>query len=192
MKSTHANRGRAFEHLLDAFHARYVAQRRACVVRTPPPMRILRSVKPGQFVAVYEAEGPPDYIAHASGVGFMLEAKHSASRRWAFSKLHAHQARRLDEWEREGGFGAVLLHFASSRESFVLPWSTLASRWHSWNVQHASGRRAASGRASLTRDDANSLGALFSRDGWLDVALALHAARSQSRVDSEHETSAER
>ena len=70
----HANRGKAWEQTLEMYHARYEAQGRAVVIRTPPPMRILRSIKPGQFVAVYESAGPPDYMALSEGTAFLLEA----------------------------------------------------------------------------------------------------------------------
>lgn len=167
----HANRGKAWEQTLEMYHARYEAQGRAVVIRTPPPMRILRSIKPGQFVAVYESAGPPDYMALSEGTAFLLEAKQCHGERWALKNLHAHQGLRLDDWEKQGGKGAVLLQHVPSSSAWVLPWSKLGPVWHRWFDRQQSGKRATPGTASIQRADFLAIGRPFARDGWLSQAM---------------------
>ncbi len=145
---SHANRGRAWEQRLELFHARYEAQGRAVVIRTPPPMRILRAARGGQFLAVYESEGPPDYVLLAKGRAVMAEAKESHAERWHFSKLHPHQAKRMDQWVEQGGISVVLFHHQPSSTAWVIPWPALAPLWHRWHKGHEAGRRAAPGTGS--------------------------------------------
>lgn len=168
---SHANRGKGWEQLLEMYHARYEAQGRAVVIRTPPPMRILRAIKPGQFLAVYSSAGPPDYMALAGGVAFLVEAKECNAERWALKNLHPHQGMRLDQWEAQGGRGAVLLHHVRSSSAWVLPWYRLSPIWNRWHEKHSKGQRAASGTASLGRADFLQIGLPFGQDGWLSQAL---------------------
>ena len=170
---SHANRGKAWEQYLELFHARYERQGRAVVIRTPPPMRILRSIRPGQFLAVYEKEGPPDYLLFCNGIAIMLEAKECKSNRWGFQNLHAHQGRRLDDWQRQGGMGAILLRHHKSNTAWILPWANLGPVWNRWLLQSKTGRRAAPKTASIGEMDFMRLGIPFDQNGYLDQLLRL-------------------
>ena len=164
---SHANRGKAWEAMLDIYHIRYEKQGRAVVIRTPPPMRILRSAGKGTFVACYEKEGPPDYVLLTKGRPVMAEAKQCKGDRWPLKNLHAHQASRLDDWERQGGTGVVLLHHGPSRTAWVLPWRSFGPVWRKWYTIVSANRRAPSGSASLTLGDLQRLGRPFGPDGYL-------------------------
>jgi recombination protein U len=174
-KSSHANRGRAWEQTLDLFHARYESQRLAVVIRTPPPVKILRALKPGQFVAVYAREGPPDYVVLADGVAIMAEAKHTTSERWSLSQLHEHQARRLEQWRSQGGCSVVLIRHAKSATSWAIDWRKLGPIWNRWALQRATGRRASAGTASLGVDELRRFGEQFDAGGYLDAVLSMHS-----------------
>ena len=172
MKGSHANRGRAWEQLLELYHTRYEAQGRAVVLRTPPPMRILRALSGGQFVAVYATEGPPDYCLLAGGCAIAAEAKDCVADRWQLSKLHPHQARRLSAWQVQGGLGVVLLRHQPSSTQWVLPWSQLAPVWSRWHDATEAGRDLPRGSASLSLPMLHELGSPFDRlDGHLPVML---------------------
>ena len=169
---THANRGKVWEQLLEMHHARYERQGRAVVLRTPPPMRILRALTGGQFVACYATEGPPDYMLLTGGLAVALEAKDCASDRWPLAKLHAHQARRLGLWEVQSGFGAVLLRHQPSDTQWVLPWKALGPVWWRWHADHATDT-VPRGGASLGVGQLMVLGHPFHHvDGHLPTILA--------------------
>lgn len=170
---SYGNRGRAWEQLLELYHARYEARGQAVVLRTPPPMRILRGLAGGQFVAVYATEGPPDYVLLASGCAIAAEAKDCIAERWQLSKLHPHQARRLSAWQAQGGLGAVLLRHQPSSTQWVLPWSQLAPVWERWHEATEAGHELPRGSASLSLPQLHQLGAQFdAADGHLPVLMA--------------------
>ncbi len=183
----HANRGKAWEQYLELFHARYEAQGRAAVIRTPAPMRILRSVKGGQFLAVHASEGPPDYVLISGGIGIMAEAKECKGSRFPMKNLHAHQGRRLDQWERQGGVGVVLLRHQASNTAWILPWSNFGPVWSRWHMQSSTGRRAASGTASLSLLEIERIGVPFTNTGYLDALL--HFVHSQKKSASKDPSS---
>lgn len=167
MSRTHANRGQGFERVLADLHAIYERQGRASVIRTPPAMRILRAAGgPGQFVCVFDGEGPPDLFVMAGGVAIVADAKDCASDRWALEHLPKHQADRFDAHERQGGTAGVILRMEGA--VYWLPWATLGPRWHA----HADRvGRAPNGSASLSVKDCDTIGRRAVGCDWLSAAL---------------------
>jgi penicillin-binding protein-related factor A (putative recombinase) len=168
---SHANRGKAWEQHLELFHARYEARGDAVVIRTPPPMRIIRSNAGGTFIACYEKEGPPDYVLLTRGKAVMAEAKECSAKRWALKNLHPHQAKRLTDWANQGGHSIILLHHKPSSTYWTLPWPRLRPIWDRWYMQSRANRRAASGSASLGIGEIANIGLPFGRDGYLETIL---------------------
>lgn len=182
-------RGASFENDLNRLHALYAQQRRAVVVRCPPPTRAVHT--PGGVRLVHVAEGPPDFLGVARddrglAVPVMLEAKACSTPRWPLANLPPHQAERLDAWARIGGVGAVLLRHGPSASCWVLPWKgrglSLSDLWHRYNTVGQRSERAAPGEASIGEDDLYMLGLSFDRTGWLGPLLAL--TRQPSSVTS--------
>ena len=90
-----ANRGRAWEAVIDDQHALYERAGLASCVKNPAPMKPLGKAVKGVFRAVYIAEGPPDYTAMCRGGCYILDAKEHAGARWPLDKLPDHQAARF-------------------------------------------------------------------------------------------------
>ena len=176
--SSYANRGKAWEQLLEMYHARYEANGTAVVIRTPPNMRILRSLRGGQFVAVYEKEGPPDYMLLCDGLAVMVEAKEAKGDRWPLQNLKPHQAMRMSLWRKQGGEAVVVLRHHKSSTAWVIPWEKLAPVWNGWYARRKLGKKASSGTASLDLSKISRLGFSFGRDGYLEV---LKSSLSQER-----------
>lgn len=144
------------------------------VLRTPPPMRILRALSGGQFVACYATEGPPDYVLLAQGCAIAAEAKDCVADRWQLSNLHEHQARRLSAWLEQGGLSVVLLRHQPSRTHWVLPWAALASTWNRWHRSLETNDKLPRGSASLSLANLHQIGLMFdATDGHLPVMLKL-------------------
>ena len=168
MSRTHANRGQGFERVLADLHAIYERQGRASVIRTPPAMRILRAAGgPGQFVCVFDGEGPPDLFVMAGGVAIVADAKDCASDRWALEHLPKHQADRFDAHERQGGTAGVILRMAGA--VWWLPWVAVGPLW--WEHAGKVGR-AARGTASLSVADCDRIGLRCRGADWLPMALS--------------------
>lgn len=144
----HANRGVGWERVLDQWHVRYRAERRAVVWRTPPAVRLLSRVSTaGQFRACFRGEGPPDYagVVAPDGRPVVFDAKDVArAARWPFENLERHQARDLEAVQIAGGLAFVALRIRGA--GWVLPWQRLGPWWWEWHEREG---RAARGRASI-------------------------------------------
>jgi recombination protein U len=168
--NAYGNRGDSWQLLLDTLHTRYNGSGRASVIPTPAPMKILRAVKgkPGHFVCCFLPDAPPDYTAQADGFAFCFDAKDHAGDRWPLKDLPEHQARRFDAHQRQGGVAFVLLRLSGT--VYLLPWATLAERWHRW---HRRVGRAAPGIASLSAEECAEVGVRLKSADWLPAALAI-------------------
>ena len=154
-----ANRGRPLELRLELMHRAYRARGVGEVFTTPPPVRIVSSVKGGRFSAVYTSKGPPDFAGILSGGrGVLIEAKTSRASRWPLARLEAHQAGALDRCATLGGVALVVLDHPSG--IYALDWRTLGPRWR----QRASGIR---GEASLGAADLVEVGRRLVGVDWL-------------------------
>ena len=166
---THANRGKAWEQMLEMYHQRYESSGLAAVIRTPPNMRIIRSMRGGQFVAVYEKEGPPDYLLLTEGAAVMVEAKEAKGDRWPLQNLKPHQAERMTSWCSHGGHAVVVLRHHKSQTAWVLAWQKLGPVWNGWHARRALGKKAICGTASLDLAKISRLGESFGSGGYLEV-----------------------
>jgi len=160
---SHAGRGTAWEQLLELHATRYERAGQAVVLRTPPPVKLLKAMPGGRWLAVMTSEGPPDYsmlVGRPAGgpLAVLAEAKNNDSGRWALKQLHPHQAQKLQLWHGLGGLACVILGHQPTRTGYVLPWATLGPVWQRWHAQKLTGRKATSGTASLGEGDLAALG----------------------------------
>jgi recombination protein U len=187
---SYANRGKGWEQLLEMYHARYEATGRAVVIRTPPNMRIIRSIRGGQFVAVYEKEGPPDYLLLTEGLAVMVEAKEAKGDRWPLQNLKPHQAMRMSAWRKQGGEAAVVLRHHKSNTAWVLPWGKLKPVWDGWFARRKLGKKAISGTASLDLSAISRLGVPFGNDGYLEIlkkSLSGTSKKEEGRLENQRQ-----
>lgn len=180
MSRHHANRGDGFERVIADMHAIYERQGRASCIRTPPNMKVLRPAgkpghpasKPGQFVACYEGEGPPDWFVQAGGVSIVADVKDCAGDRWALDLLPKHQADRFDAHERQGGVAGIILRMRGV--VWWLPWGGDTGCLHNrWWAHHLTLTRAHPGTASLSVGDCDRIGRRCLGADWL-TASQLH------------------
>lgn len=175
-RTPHANRGKAWETLLEYHHTRVQARGLGVVFRTPPPVKLLARLRGGQWRAVLTQEGPPDYLGLLQGtrgpISVAMEAKDCAGTRWALKELQPHQAAALQSWTDLGGLGLVLLRHQG--RGWALPWSKLGPIWTRWRASHVAGVRSPRGSASLGAGDLEVLGERWEvGDGYMDAILRL-------------------
>lgn len=165
MKSTtHANRGRSWEALIDVRHDAYMLARRAYVLRCHPKMRVIRGEGGHPLSIPVEAAGP-DYLVIAQSRAFLIEAKQTAQGRWSFGNLTETQATHFDAAESHGAMGAVLLRFLASGRTFLVLWTSLGPLWWAWKKNGSKG-------ASLTLEQAEALAVWSGRDAdYLDALI---------------------
>lgn len=115
--------GKQFEDRLSASFAYYAHTGLAVVDKTPEPMRVLRSLDNGKFVACFEKKAQPDYKGTIKGGRTVIfEAKFTASDRIDQNRVEVQQAAYMDRNTALGARCFVLAGFASGNV-YRVPWA---------------------------------------------------------------------
>lgn len=138
--ATHANRGRAWEDLIEWANEQYRRRGIAVVHRIPAEWRPLRDRSTGRIAgAKVERKSIVDFLGRWAGPDGVVrpiafDAKETQQRRWPFSALEEHQARFLDEWIADGVSVGFLLIRIGRRpdDTFAVPWEAIRERWWAW------------------------------------------------------------
>ena len=114
--------GKFFEQRIDAALARYDRLGLATVEKTPEPMRPIKRLTEGRFVAVFEKPAQPDYKGTLKGGrAVVFEAKHTSTGQMEQSRVTADQAKRLDRHQALGALCFVVAGFGQE-DVFRVPW----------------------------------------------------------------------
>lgn len=114
--------GRLFEQRIDAALARYDRLGLATVEKTPEPMRPIKRLTEGRFVAVFEKPAQPDYKGTLKGGrAVVFEAKHTSTGQMEQSRVTADQAKRLNSHQALGALCFVVAGFGQE-DVFRVPW----------------------------------------------------------------------
>ena len=98
--------GRLFEQRIDAALVHYDYLGLASVEKTPEPMRPIKRLTEGRFVAVFEKPAQPDYKGTLKGGrAVVFEAKHTSTGQMEQSRVTADQAKRRIRESDRGGDG---------------------------------------------------------------------------------------
>ncbi len=161
---SHADRGKAWEAMLDAQHRRYAADRWIVWRQHPPPVITGEGGREARII------GParPDYLLCRDGVTVIVDAKSHAGPRWPLSEVSDHLAADLDSAQRAGVVAGIVLELDDA--GWWLPWTELAPRWHRWALATARGETER-GSASLSVADLQAVGEAVIGADWLPVAL---------------------
>ena len=165
----HANRGKRLEQLIDLFGARYASTKKAYLIKSPPQVKHLRSLKNGQFVACYAAKGQPDYLLLADGVGYLFDAKEFKGNRFPFSSLHPHQFNALVRWQECGGKSALVFGASDHHAYFVAPLEAFKDQYLAWVDSKAKLGNAKRGQASLSFEWMLTNSIPWADDGYLSA-----------------------
>lgn len=117
-----ANRGRAFEELINIANGRYQRDGTAVVHKVPTEFLPLRD-RNGRIVSCkVEHKSCVDYLGRYGNIPVAIEAKHTQSKRISYEAVQDHQADFLDDWiSKPGAIGLVLVSFGMQR-FFAVPW----------------------------------------------------------------------
>ncbi len=115
-------RGKQFEARLDTAFEYYKARGSAVVEKTPEPMKPIRNMGQGRFLACYERKAQPDYKGTIKGGrSVMFEAKFTSTDRIKQEKVSEAQGDYLDEHQALGARCYVLAGFLTGAV-YRLPW----------------------------------------------------------------------
>ena len=120
-------RGARFEDIISASCAYYARIGIASIQKTPEPLRPVKSLDGGKFVAHFEKKAQPDYKgALKGGKAIMFEAKFTTTEKMEQSRVSDKQSQCLDEFAALGALCFVLADF-DTRGYYRIPWSVWRS-----------------------------------------------------------------
>lgn len=130
-------RGRRFEERLDLAFKYAKAKGYAYIEKTPEPLRPIKSLENGKFIAVYEHKAQPDYKGVlAGGKCVVIEAKFTSTDRIDQTRVTRNQAEQLERYSRLGAVCYVIAGFASG--------NVYLAHWETWqNMKDAFGHKYA-------------------------------------------------
>ena len=121
MKSTHANRGKDFEELINYANAQYRQKGVALIQKVATPWTVIRKGK--QIVSAFPAEkSTVDYIGiRKEGAPIAFDAKQCHNKTsFPLANIEPHQMEFLQEWDRQGGEAFLLIEMVAIRKIFKL------------------------------------------------------------------------
>jgi recombination protein U len=137
--TTYANRGQAFETLIEMANKQYAMKGRATIQKVATPWKVIR--RGNQIVSAFpEKKSTVDFIGIANGRAIAFDAKSTRERtRFPLSNIEEHQFQFLKRWKDNGGISFILVEFAKKQEIYVLPYDELET-W--WNESQNGGRKS--------------------------------------------------
>ncbi|MBQ8616355.1 MAG: Holliday junction resolvase RecU [Clostridia bacterium] len=115
--------GKAFEDMLDRTFDYYNERGFAIVDKTPEPMKVLRRLEKGRFIACFLKKAQPDYKGTMKGGrSVMFEAKYTTQPRMAQDVVSEAQWKYLDRSTALGARCYVLAGFKSGGV-YRIPWT---------------------------------------------------------------------
>lgn len=116
------DKGKRFEALLDASFEYYRVKGFAHIEKTPEPMKPLRSLEAGKFIACFEKRAQPDYKGVVKGGREVVyEAKFTVSDRLEQNRVLPSQADYMRRHQSLGARCYVLSGFGSGTV-YKIPW----------------------------------------------------------------------
>lgn len=163
-----ANRGRAFEELIERANAAYRARGLAVIHKVPTEWIPVRDGRGRISGAKVERKAAVDFLGHAllpSGraLPVAFDAKEvSRGLRWHLAKLEEHQFEYLRDCSLTGALSFVLLAFWETERFFALPFPELEARRVAW---------MAGGPASVRAGESGLVEVVF--PAYLDFAVRM-------------------
>lgn len=115
--------GAMFENIVTASCHYYFQQEKALIIKTPEPMKPIKDLGGGKFVACYEKHAQPDYKGtFANGQTVIFDAKHTEQDRLQQSAVTPAQTVSLNEHQKFGAECFILVSFGF-RQFFKIPWT---------------------------------------------------------------------
>lgn len=116
-------KGKRFEERIDASFEYYELTGFASIEKTPEPMKVLRSLGQGRFVACFQKKAQADYSGTIKGGRTVIfEAKFTATDRLEQSRVEDNQAKYLRKRAALGARCYVLAGYVSG-EVYCVPWA---------------------------------------------------------------------
>lgn len=119
--------GQEFESLLDESFAYYDERGFACIEKTPEPMKPVKDLGNGKFIACYEKKAQPDYKGTIKGGrSVMFEAKFTSTEKMGQKRVSQGQTDYMNKHQLLGARCYVVIGFATGNV-YRFPWEDWCS-----------------------------------------------------------------
>ncbi|BAU28206.1 recombination protein U [Aneurinibacillus soli] len=127
---SHANRGMAFEKLLDYTNKMYENAGMALINKRPTPVKIMGQNSRGMIHGYLEKPSTVDYDGVCKGRAIVFEAKSTKElTRFPLGNIHEHQVEYMRKCHKCGAIAFLLVEFAAHQTVYLLPYTLLAQYW---------------------------------------------------------------
>lgn len=114
--------GALFEQMIDGGCMAYAQRGFAIIEKTPEPMRIIKPLGNGQYVACFTKNAQPDYKGVLKGGRCVcFEAKFTSTEKMEQKRVTDEQTKALQEYADMGAMCFVVCGFASGK-TYRVPW----------------------------------------------------------------------
>lgn len=145
--TSYANRGMAFEQLIDYTNRLYEQQGIAVINKRPTPVKILGQNQRGLIHGFLEKPSTVDYDGTYQGRSIVFEAKSTKElNRFDLKNIHDHQVEYLAKCHACGAISFILVEFVAHRTIYLMSYQTL---FHFWQRMKKGGR----GTKSISIDE---------------------------------------
>ncbi|WP_019123788.1 Holliday junction resolvase RecU [Brevibacillus massiliensis] len=169
MKSSQANRGQAFEQLLNYTNGQYEKAGIALIHKRPTPIKATKTKGSRVLAGYFEEKSTVDYDGVYRGRAIYFEAKSTREKtRFDLANISQHQMEHLEKAERNGAICFFLIEFTAYKATYFVPLSFI--RLAMVNAQNG-------GRKSIPIDDFEIYGYLVEQTKRAVVDYLLHIDR---------------
>ncbi len=133
MISTHANRGKSLEELIEYANEQYKAKEVALVQKVATPWTVIRKGK--QIVSAFPAEkSTVDFIGvmgdHRNSVPVAFDAKQCHEKtRFPLANIEQHQLDFLENWIYRGGTSFLIIEMTALRKIYKVEFDEIMRYW---------------------------------------------------------------
>lgn len=126
IRVSQANRGQAFEDLINFANQQYRNSGSALIHKRPTPVKVLRTQGTRIVSAVYDSKSTVDYDGCYQGKAIYFEAKSTREKtKFNLSNISSHQIEHLEKAEAQGAICFFLIEFAVFQEVYFVPLSVI-------------------------------------------------------------------
>lgn len=128
--------GNLFEQIIDISCIHYKRKKVALIEKTPEPMKPIRSLGKGRFVACFEKQAQPDYKGTLNnGQAIIFEAKHTDKEQIEQSRLTDEQMELLGLYSEMGAICFILVSIGMEK-FYRIPWEVWRDMKVIYNRKH--------------------------------------------------------
>lgn len=126
---SHANRGAAFEQMIDMTNNQYRNKGVADIRKIPTPVKIMSNNR-GQVKGYTQKGELVDYFGVTDGRAIAFDAKQTNERTsFPLKNVSEHQYELLRSWHQKGAQSFLIVSFAKLDEIYLLPFELLETYW---------------------------------------------------------------